>query len=76
MKVIGQARSPYIGLGKSTFCDAIADNMDLIHRSAAIFQGMLGKILFLPWKIPLNCSLWADAGWTHQRRSLASSNAR
>jgi hypothetical protein len=43
MKVIGQACSPYIGLGKSTFFDAAADDMDLIHRSGSNFPRNLSE---------------------------------
>jgi hypothetical protein len=38
MKVIGQARSPYIGLGKSTLFHAAADDMELIHRFGFNFR--------------------------------------
>jgi len=43
MKVIGQARSPYTGLGKSTFFVAAADDMDLIHRSGSNFPRNLSE---------------------------------
>ena len=58
MKGIGQARSPYIDLGKSTCFDAVADNMDFDPQIRLQFsKESLRKILFLPRIISLNFTL-------------------